>query len=454
MPAPPGNLRVIDVTFTSALQTISPLADWRCLKSRNRLPRVGLGGALSPLRERPFRLLWLGRVSSSVGDALVPVALVFAVLAVHKSYTAVGGVLAAFTIARVAFTLVGGVVADRLPRRVGDAQLRPRARAGRGVHRGDAPHAPDDAAALLPDGGASSAPRRRSSCRPPTGSSRQTVSRPNLQSANALLSTSRSALNVFGPVVSGALIAAVGTGWVFAIDAASFAVSAFFLVQLRVDSYARAARQHFYRELRDGWSEVISRSWVRAPMIGFAISNICFASFLVLGPVIFQDHLGGARDWGIVSTCGAIGGILGSLLSVRFRPHRPLTACFISTTLIAVPIAALRRAAAGGCDRRLVARRLRRRSCFANTYWETTLQRDIPEHVFSRVRSYDILVSFVFMPIGMIAFGPIAQAVGFAPTLLGAAAVVVVTNLAVAVVPGVHAVVAEPQPLEPRPLAT
>ena len=70
------------------------------------------------MRERPFRLLWLGRVSSGVGDALVPVALVFAVLSVHKSYTAVGGVLAAFTIARVAFTLVGGVVADRLPRRV------------------------------------------------------------------------------------------------------------------------------------------------------------------------------------------------------------------------------------------------------------------------------------------------------------------------------------------------
>ena len=44
----------------------------------------------------------------------------------------------------------------------------------------------------------------------------QTVSRRNLQSANALLSTSRNTLNVFGPVVSGTLIAAFGTGWVFA----------------------------------------------------------------------------------------------------------------------------------------------------------------------------------------------------------------------------------------------
>src|SRR5205823_9446788 len=78
---------------------------------------VGLEGTVSPLSERPFRLLWLGRVSSAVGDALVPVALAFAVLSVNRSATALGGVLAAFTLTRVAFTLVGGVIADRLPRR-------------------------------------------------------------------------------------------------------------------------------------------------------------------------------------------------------------------------------------------------------------------------------------------------------------------------------------------------
>src|SRR5436305_11454900 len=70
-----------------------------------------------PLVERRFRLLWLGRVSSGIGDALVPVALTFAVLSIRGSATALGAVLAAFTIARVVFTLVGGVVADRFSRR-------------------------------------------------------------------------------------------------------------------------------------------------------------------------------------------------------------------------------------------------------------------------------------------------------------------------------------------------
>jgi MFS family permease len=271
----------------------------------------------------------------------------------------------------------------------------------------------------------------------------QTVNPEGLQSANALLATSRNTLNVFGPLVSG-LIAAIGTGWVFAIDSASFAVSALFLVQLNVDSRVRAERQHLYRELREGWREVISRSWVRAPMVGFAISNICIASFLVLGPVIFRNHLGGVWDWGIVSTCGALGAILGSLASARFRPHRPLTACFISSALISVPIAAL----AGPLPLPAIAASWLvgfGAIAFANTFWETTLQRNIPERVYARVRSYDILVSFVFMPIGMLAFGPIAQTIGFTATLLGAAAVAVVTNLVVAVVPGVHAVV-DPAP--------
>jgi len=75
-----------------------------------------------------------------------------------------------------------------------------------------------------------------------------------------------------------------------------------------------------------------------------------------------------------------------------------------------------------------------------NTWWETTLQRLIPEHVYSRVRSYDILVSFVFMPIGMIAFGPLTNWLGLEHTLLAAALIAAITNLAVAFTPAVRAV--------------
>src|SRR6478609_860172 len=71
---------------------------------------------LGPLVERDFRLLWLGQTTSAFGSGLVPVALAFAVVDLTDSASALGVVLAAGLVARVVFLLVGGVVADRLPR--------------------------------------------------------------------------------------------------------------------------------------------------------------------------------------------------------------------------------------------------------------------------------------------------------------------------------------------------
>jgi MFS family permease len=402
---------------------------------------VGVGDAFRTLEERRFRLLWLGRVSSGAGDALVPVALTFAVLSIHASATALGAVLAASLIARVVFTLAGGVVADRLSRRtimLGCDLIR-------GVVQAFV-------AAMLLTGnmtlplffataaifGAASAFFGPAS----DGLVPQTTTQ--LQAANALIGMSRNTLNVFGPAVSGGLVAVAGPGWVFAIDALSFAASALFLVQLDVNAPAREPITSLAGELRDGFREVASRAWVRAPIVGFAISNLAFASFIVLGPIVFLQNFHEPKvAWGVVSACGSFGAIIGALVSVKFAPRHPLYSAFCASTMIAVPIAALAGplpwpaiAVAWGFGMGSVA--------VSNTWWETTLQRLIPEHVYSRVRSYDILVSFVFMPVGMILFGPLAEHVGFEWTLLTAATVAAVTNVAVAFSPGVRNVTGEP----------
>jgi MFS family permease len=261
---------------------------------------------------------------------------------------------------------------------------------------------------------------------------------------------SRNLLNIVGPAVSGALIAAFGTGWVFAINSASFVVSALFLAQLKVAAHAPPERAHFARQLRDGFREVATRAWVRAPIVGFAISNFCLAAFIVLGPPIFVTHFDGARDWGIVSACGAFGAVVGALASVRLRPRHPLTACFTAATLLALPIAAL----AGPLQFGLIAVAWAAGAgaiAIGNTWWETTLQREIPTSIYARVRSYDILVSFVFMPLGFVVFPLIARAAGARATLLAAACVAGAASLVVAVTPGVHAVTERPAPtaLEP-----
>ena len=398
-----------------------------------------LGEAARPLRQRRFRLLWFGRVASAIGDAIVPVALTFAVLSIHGSATALGGVLASFTIARVVFTLAGGVVADRFSRRtimlgcdVSRAAVQAFIAAMLLTHQMTLA-AFIACEALFGMASAFFGPAA-------DGLVPQTIDPGDLQSANALLGISRNTLNVFGPAVSGFLLYVASPGYVFAIDAASFVVSAAFLARLDVDAPIRAPLRSFGSELREGFREVTSRGWVRAPILGFAISNFMLASFIVLGPLVFISHFGSpTKDWGLVSACGSIGAIVGAVASVKLAPRRPLYGAFVSTTLLAVPIATLAEplgweaiAVAWGFGMGSVA--------LGNTWWETTLQRLIPEHVYSRVRSYDILVSFVFMPVGMIAFGPLSDWIGLEHTLLAAALIAAVTNLAVAFTPAVRSV--------------
>jgi MFS family permease len=175
---------------------------------------VGLSGGaprFGPLRSRDFRALFAAHLVSVVGDGLVGVALAFAVLSVSESPFDLGFVLAAFTISRVALTLVGGVYADRLPRR--EVML---------VCDGVRAIVEAFTAAMLLAGqmtlplffvtaavfGAASAFFGPAS----TGLVPQTVSTDRLQNANALLGMSQSMTNVFGPVLSGLLVAGIGAG--------------------------------------------------------------------------------------------------------------------------------------------------------------------------------------------------------------------------------------------------
>jgi MFS family permease len=79
-------------------------------------PRSRFAEALRPLARRPYRLMWTGSTTSSIGDAVVQIALVFAILHIGGTASDIGVVAAASTVARVAFVLAGGVWADRLRR--------------------------------------------------------------------------------------------------------------------------------------------------------------------------------------------------------------------------------------------------------------------------------------------------------------------------------------------------
>jgi len=236
-----------------------------------------------PLRERPFRLLWLAWTGSSVGDTLIPVALAFAVIRIHGSTLGLGVVLGARVVTLGVSTIAGGVWADRLPRRavmVSADLLRFGTQSATAV--------------LLLEGSAhvwqlallqSAAGVGAGFFGPAwTALLPQAVSPTNLQKANALLSTSRSATNVFGPVVSGAIVASAGPGWCFAVDAASFLVSVAFVTAAPVAAHARPARQRFRRDVADGWREVRRHRWLTAGFLGFALGNVGIGISSCSGP--------------------------------------------------------------------------------------------------------------------------------------------------------------------------
>jgi MFS family permease len=393
---------------------------------------------LGPLVEPNFRRLWLGRTTSAVGDALSGVALVFAVLGISDSAADLGFVMAAFMVPRVAFLLVGGVWADRVPRRllmVGADVTRAVVQGGLAIAilTGNGTLWVFVAGALL--SGAASAFFGPAII----GLIPQAISPARLQAGNALLNLSESAAHMAGPVVAGILVALMGAGWIFAIDAASFAISAIFLMRLVIPAAAPAEHKSFLGDLADGWREVTSRRWLVGSLAAFAFGNLAFAAFFVLGPLVVNRDLGGAPAWGLLMSAFGFGGLAGGAIALRWKPERPLVATF--ATLLLAPAALLLLAqtpplAVLGIGVVLLAAAI----AICNTLWHTTLQQQVPEESISRVSSYDWMVSLLIFPAGAALAGPLADAFGVELALFAFAALAAIPQALVLGMSSVRAV--------------
>jgi MFS family permease len=396
-------------------------------------------GRFGPLAEQPFRNLWLGRTGSAIGDALVPVALAFAVLHIGGGATGLGVVLAAYTVGRASFIVIGGVWADRLPRRVvmiGADLIRFGTQATTAaLLLGDVAHVWELAVLQAIAGAAGGFFMPASTALVP-----ETVSGERLQQANALLSLSQSATNIFGPALSGAIVALAGTGPVFAVDAVSYLVSVAFLLRVHVADRVRPTRERFWREIGDGWREVRRHRWLTAGFLGFALGNVGIGLFFVLGPLVARDHFDGAAAWGLILTAGAIGGVLGGIVAYRVRAGRPAAAAFavwsaggLCALALVPPLALAACMAAMGVFSVSV--------IVGNTFWETAMQQEVGADKLARVSSIDWLLSLCLMPVGQGIAGTLAAGIGVRTTLILAAALMTLPNLIVlAVVRDVRAV--------------
>jgi MFS family permease len=387
------------------------------------------GPSLGPLTERPFRLLWLGRTGSSLGDSLIPVALAFAVLRIGGGATGLGLVLAAYTVGRASFIVIGGVWADRLPRRLvmiaADLTRFVTQTTTATLLLGGVAHVWELALLQAIAGAAGGFFMPASTALVP-----QTVSSGRLQQANALLSLSQSATSIFGPALSGLIVATLGPGTVFAVDAASFLVSVAFLSAIRIKERYSTTAQRFWTDLADGWREVRRHRWLTAGFLGFALGNVGIGLYFVLGPLVAGEDLGGAQAWGLILTAGAVGGVLGGLVAYRIRPSRPAVAAFAIWSLGALPALALVPPLAVALI--MVANGVFSISIVVgNTLWETAMQQEVRPDRLARVGSIDWLLSLCLMPLGQAIAGALAAGIGLRATLLLAAALMSIPNLCV-----------------------
>jgi hypothetical protein len=428
------------------------------------------------LRERDFRLLFTGQSVSLVGSAITTVALAFAVINISHHYAAdYGLVMAAGLVPLLAFLLVGGVWADRLPRQwvmlVSDI-VRFACQAVMAwlliTHRATI----WELVVLQFVRGSAEAFFRPAQ----TGLVPQTVSPGRLQQANALRGLSDSLGVTLGAALGGVLVAAVGSGWAIGLDSASYLVSAAFLWGLRglgpigsggarprpgadrgpaeaalvAGETAAPAPGGFARELRDGWQEFRSRTWLWVMVSEAAVFHLLIiAPLMVLGPLIAKTALGGAVAWGAILAAFGVGQIAGGAAGLRLRPARPLLLCGW-LTLLETPLFAFLALGYGLTPLIFAAAVCGVSAALVNVLWETTLQEQIPPEVLSRVSAFDLMGSLAFYPLGTLIVWPIAAAIGIAGSFAVASGVTVGSGLLQIVLPDIRRVRCWPHPLAAR----
>jgi MFS family permease len=360
---------------------------------------------------RDFRLMFVGQAASTLGDRIVFVALALYVTQIG-SPSDVGLVLAAHAVPLVGFLLIGGVLADRLPRhRVMIVTDLVRA----GLHA--------LLAVLILTGaiaiwhivviealfGTAEAFFRPAY----TGLVPQTVPEAMIQPARAASGAFETLAEFAGPALATALVLGLGAGWAFAADAATFVVSALFLAGVRPRSRGAApVRRSMAAELREGFVEVRSRAWVWVTIAVFAIAVLfTFAPYTTLGPTVAEHEYGSLGVYGVLAAVMGLGTMAGALAGFRWRPRYPIRTGILGVLLWPAAILAF----ALGLPLPLVIA-LFALAGFAmavfGIWWDTALAQKVPPHLLSRVSAYDWMGSLALLPFGYLLAGPIGEAVG------------------------------------------
>ncbi len=357
-----------------------------------------------------FSMLVTARLISNVGNGLSPIALAYGVLSLPGADGSdLSIVMGARYLPLIIFMLFGGVFADRFQRNriVGGSDI-----IGSGLVAVSAISliAGFSSILLLAVMGALFGFLNALWWPAMSGVLPEILPKEKLQEGNAIIGLMSNIGVVFGTLLGGVIVTLTSPGWALLIDGATFFIAGIIVWNLKLDAKSRIESPGILDDLRVGWREFISRSWVVTMVIAFAFINMAFDSMItILGPLNFSDPETGPRDWSYNLAGLTIGMMIGGIIVLKFKFKHPL---FVSMILVAI---------SGVWDFALAFDLSLAISIAAGIFsgiaveiflvtWSTSMQTHIPEESFSRVNAYDSLGSYGFAPLGIIIAGPLAEA--------------------------------------------
>ena len=396
---------------------------------KNRSIREGL----RLLRKPDIRKLFIAYLISYTGTAMAPIAMAFGVLELTGSTSDSGIVIAAPTLASIVVLLLGGVLADRTSRQrvmVFAELLAMLAQFAIALlFLMDIATVPVLVVLALINGLAIAL-----NIPAATGMVTQLVEKDELQGLNALLGIARNGAVTGGAALGGLLVASFGAGITLMLDALSFGLSALLVVSLKPASQTAPEKASFIHDLRLGWKEFTSHTWLWVIVLQFAFVVAALESVIgLLGPAIVRNKMGGAANWGFIAASLGAGTLVGGLLAMKINAKYPMrfgTYCVFLLSGIPLALAVPFSVIAIACTAFLAGAGIQ---IFA-VIWYTTLQTKIPSHMLSRVSAYDHLGSIALAPIGIVVAGFLFEKIGAQPTLaIAALTIILPTALALGV---------------------
>ncbi|TQL69640.1 transmembrane secretion effector [Nocardioides albertanoniae] len=392
--------------------------------------------ATAPLRQPHFRWFFASRSVNLIGNFMAPVALAFAVMEVSDAPIAIGAVLAARTIPMIIFMLIGGVLADRM----GRARILFGSNLVSGLSQA--------AVAVLVIAGvaelwhlialaalngvvsAAGLPAQQ-------GIIPLVVPRTMLQEANVLMSLTKAVVAVAGPGTAGLLVLSIGPGWALAVDALTWIIAALLLIPVKLEGTV-VGKASIVGDLRLGWDYFRTTTWLWLCVGAATLLNALYeGGLLTLGPQRAEGSSLGAGGWGLILTFQGLGVLAATLVLMKVRLERPLFVGMLGMALFGLPIAALGfstdlgvllpAAAASGAGIQVF-----------SLGWQLSMQENVPADLLSRAASYDQLGTYIAIPVGQLAMGPLAAAYGIERLLAIAGISYIVISLATLLSPAVR----------------